>query len=114
MFAPLPKINENDRGLFEGFRSEKWFELQIFWNVNIHIFDQSCTWEDLANFKKCQRLFQLLWGQGTHYFHPNALEILSSVEAGECFLEVAEGRGLNSTTRMDEWMSICHDFYLGK
>lgn len=71
LFLKLTKMTE---GLFEGFRSEKWFELQIFWNVNIHIFDQSCTWEDLANFKKCQRLFQLLWGQGTHYFHPNALE----------------------------------------
>lgn len=43
-------------------------------------------------------------GPGNALFRPKCLGILRSVEAGECFLEVAEGSGLNSTT--SGWMDV--------
>ena len=39
---------------------ENSFELQIIFKINIHIFAQSCTWKELTNYTKFERLFKLL------------------------------------------------------
>ena len=38
-------------------KSENSFELQINFQINIHICAQSCTWKKLSNYKKFERLF---------------------------------------------------------
>ena len=43
------------------FKVENSFELQIIFEISIHICAQSCTWKELTNRKKFQRIFQLLW-----------------------------------------------------
>ncbi|CAH3148341.1 unnamed protein product, partial [Pocillopora meandrina] len=42
----------------------------------------------------------LLRGRGILDFNPNTLDFVRSVKVGECFFEVAEVSGLNSTTKM--------------
>ena len=43
---------------------ENSFELQI-----IRIFAQPCTWKELTNYTKFERLFKLLWSLKTRYFY---------------------------------------------
>ncbi|XP_066025784.1 uncharacterized protein [Pocillopora verrucosa] len=42
----------------------------------------------------------LAMGPGILNFNPNTLDFVRSVKVGECFFEVAEVSGLNSTTKM--------------
>nr|XP_058950954.1 uncharacterized protein LOC131778550 isoform X1 [Pocillopora verrucosa] len=60
----------------------------------------TCTWKESTRSKKCQHLFQLLRGRGILNFNPNTLDFVRSGKVGECFFEVAEVSGLNSTTKM--------------
>ena len=54
-------------------RSENSFELQIVLKINIHICAQSCTWKKLTYYKKCKRLFLLLWSQEIRHNDPVTL-----------------------------------------
>ena len=48
-------------------KSEHSFKLQIISKVNIHICAQPCTWKEITNYKKFQRLSLLQWSQETRH-----------------------------------------------
>ena len=53
---------------------------------DIHVSAQSCTWKELTNYKKFERLLLLLQPRKTRHFNPITLDIACSVHVGECFL----------------------------
>ena len=81
---------------------ENSFELQIIFEIHLRIFAQPCTWKELTNYTKFERLFNLLWSLKTRYFY-TTLDIVCSVPVGECFV-----------CWIKLFRYLCHDFSSGK
>ena len=41
----------------------------LFFSMNIHICNHSCTWKELLNYKNFLRRFPVLWGQKIRHFN---------------------------------------------
>lgn len=58
--------------------------------------------------------FSTSQGPGILNFNPNTLDFVRSVKVGECFFEVAEVSGLNSTTKMGGMDGFLSQRFQGK
>ena len=83
-------------------KAKNSYELQIIFEINIHVFVQSCTWKELTNFSKFCCLFPILWGKKIQHFNAlNQLDIVHSFKADVCFLEVVKPGGFTSKSRIN-------------